>query len=145
MRWLSIIGVLAAVAPRAVGAQAPAPIAVTSCTVLQYQPVRAHPFWNPWFVPPNGSPYTDGLQITYVNRSSQPATRVAFLVNYRGAVEHVVDEGTFSPGVSITHTFGQFNGYAYLGPRPNVCRPVAVRFADGSIWRAPGITRSSTR
>jgi hypothetical protein len=79
--------------------------------------------------------YTDGLRIVYVNHGPLPANRVAFLVNYRGDVQHVIDVGTFSPGVAIDHSFGQFTGDVWQGDKPNVCRVAAVRFADGSVWR----------
>jgi hypothetical protein len=130
-----------AAAPFAASAQTP-PIAITDCSVLQYQPNMARPFWYPW--PARqfegarqfGGIYTDGLDITYVNKTHKPASRVAFVVDYRGDVEHVVDTGTFSPGVSINHSFGQFTGLAFLGTHPNGCRVAAVRFADGTVWRA---------
>jgi hypothetical protein len=71
-----------------------------------------------------------------MNQSSKTAARVAFLVNYRGDVQHIIDVGTFSPNASIDHSFGEFTGDAWLGPKPNSCRAVAVRYADGSVWRA---------
>jgi hypothetical protein len=83
-----------------------------------------------------GSSFTDGIRIQYINRGPQIATRVAFSVNYRGDIERIVDAGKFSPGVTIDHTFGQFEGDVWLGPRPNYCRVVAVRYVDGSVWRA---------
>jgi hypothetical protein len=126
-----------AAAPLAASAQTPPlPIAITRCSVLQYQGLEGRRFWYPWPSRPFGSIYTDGLHIAYVNRSPVPVSRVVFSINYRGDVEHVVDAGTFSPGVTIDHTFGQFTGLAFLGDRPNSCRVAAVRFADGSAWRA---------
>jgi hypothetical protein len=103
---------------------------------LQYQGIEGRPFWYPWPYRDFGSIYTDGLHIAYVNKSRLTASRVVFSVNYRGDVEHVVDAGTFSPGVTIDHTFGQFTGLAFLGQRPNSCRVAAVRFTDGTAWRA---------
>jgi hypothetical protein len=127
-------------APIAANAQA-APITVKDCSVLQYIRTATRPFWYPWGPYPRGpygSPYTDGIHISYANTSTKTATRVAFLVNYRGDVEHVADAGTFSPGVTIDHTFSAFSGLAWLGPNPNSCRPVAVRYSDGTVWRASG-------
>ena len=119
-----------------------APISVRSCTVQQYQFATRRQFWY-WETGPGryGSVYTDGLKISYVNTSPKVANRVAFLVNYRGDVQHVIDVGTFSPGAGIEHSFGEFSGLAHLGPKPNVCKPIAVRFADGSVWHAPGFPR----
>jgi hypothetical protein len=54
----------------------------------------------------------------------------------------VVDAGTFSPGVTIDHTFADvFSGYAYIGPKPNSCTVRVVRFKDGSTWHASGLGR----
>jgi|SRR5579872_1172687 len=113
------------------------PAAFLVCAVLQAVSTP-HGFWYPFAVP-HELPYTDGLRIQYVNRSNKTANRVLFLVDYRGDRERVVDAGTFSPNVTIDHTFGQFTGDAYLGPKPNVCRAVAVRFVDGTFWRASSL------
>ena len=129
-----------AAAPFAASAQTP-PIAISDCSVLQYQRTAARPFWYPWPARPFGSIYTDGLHIAYVNKTQKVANRVAFVVNYRGDVQHVVDVGTFSPGVTIDHSFGQFTGLAFLGTRPNTCRVAAVRFTDGTVWRAHPMPR----
>ena len=126
--------------PFAASAQTSPPIAITDCSVQQYHPVSG-PFWYPWGPRVFGSIYTDGLRIAYVNKTQKVADRVAFVVNYRGDVEHVVDVGTFSPGVTIDHSFGQFSGLAFLGSRPNVCRVAAVRYTDGTTWRANSIPR----
>jgi hypothetical protein len=129
---------LAAV-PLAASAQTPTatlPIAITNCSVLQYQGYEGRQYWYPWTYRDFGSIYTDGVHVAYVNKGPLTASRVVFSVNYRGDVEHVVDAGTFSPGVTIDHTFGQFTGLAFLGQRPNSCRVAAVRFANGSAWRA---------
>jgi hypothetical protein len=131
---LSVVSALAGVNASAF-AQSPSPIAITNCSVLQYVPTGPYPFWRPFGPYPNRSLYTDGLRIAFINRGPQVASRVAFLVNYRGDVQHVIDAGTFSPNVTIDHTFGEFTGDAWLGPKPNVCRAVAVRFRDGSVWR----------
>jgi hypothetical protein len=108
--------------------------------VLQYVPTGPYPFWRPFGPYPNRSLYTDGLRIAFINRGPQVASRVAFLVNYRGDVQHVIDAGTFSPNVTIDHTFADvFSGYAYIGSKPNACTVRVVRFSDGSTWRAPGV------
>jgi hypothetical protein len=121
--------------PTAVGSQPASPVAITTCSVLAWQRGPTG-FWNPYSYPlAGGQPITDGIRIAFVNRSARVADRVRFLVNYRGEVEHIIDAGTFSPHVTIDHTFGNFSGFAYLGPRPNVCRVVGVRFVDGTVWR----------
>jgi hypothetical protein len=137
------LGIVLTAAPLAAHAQAPSasPIAITNCSVLRYQRDPGRRYWYPWGFPPNQSLYTDGVDITYVNNTPKVASRVAFVVNYRGDIQHIVDVGTFSPGVSIDHTFGQFTGDAFLGTRPNTCRVAAVRFSDGSVWRAQPMPR----
>jgi hypothetical protein len=128
-------------------AQVAAPIKIQSCSVLQYQPSRLVDRSRYWYdygfagpFVPAGSPYTDGIAISFVNTSAAVVDRVVFGVNYRGDFERVIDAGTFSPNVNINHTFADvFSGYAYLGPKPNACAPRVVRFKDGSIWRAPGV------
>jgi hypothetical protein len=100
--------------------------------------VHQNPYWAP-FSPYRygyGAPVTDGIQINYVNTSNKTADRVAFQVNYRGDIQHIVDLGTFSPGATISHTFGNYAGDAYIGPTPNSCRVRAVRFTDGTVWHA---------
>lgn len=114
---------------------APVPLQIQSCTILQNHPIPHRPFWHPFGPYPYAASYTDGVEIRYVNRAAQTATRVAFVVNYRGDVERIIDAGTFSPGVTIDHTFGQFTGDVWLGAKPNVCRVAAVRYADGSVRR----------
>jgi hypothetical protein len=137
--------VLAGSAPA--GAQNGAPIEIRKCSILQYQPSSAafrRYYWYDYGFAgppvPQGSPFTDGLTISYVNTSSKVADRIVFGVNYRGDFERVVDAGTFSPNVTIDHTFADvFSGYAFIGPKPNACTVRVVRFKDGSTWRAPGL------
>jgi hypothetical protein len=132
---LALVTVLGGTVAKVLAQGAP-PVAITDCEVLQYIPVHAHPFWRPFGPYPVGSVYTDGVQIKYVNHGPLTATRVAFRVDYRGDVQRIIDVGTFSPGAPITHTFGQLTGDAWLGPKPNACRVVAVRFTDGTVWHA---------
>ena len=113
------------------------PISIQTCAVLQAE--RVQRFWYPFGpVVPTGAPYTDGIRIVYVNVAPKAANRVAFVVNYRGDVQRIIDAGIFSPNVKIDHTFGNFSGDAYLGPRPNTCTARAVRFVDGTVWRRAG-------
>jgi hypothetical protein len=142
MKIAAALSLTLAAAPVAASAQtSSAPITITSCRVQQYQGVQNRRFWYPWSSRPYGSIYTDGLEISYVNQSPLTASRVVFSVNYRGDIEHVVDAGTFSSGVSIDHTFGQFTGLAFLGTRPNSCRVAAVRYTNGTAWRAAPMPR----
>lgn len=141
LRSLTAAGVaIAATAASAtpVLAQRP-PIVVRSCTVLQATDTRRH-YWYPWGpVVARDLPIVDGIRIVYMNVGPAAANRVAFAVNYRGDQQRIVDVGTFSPNVTIDHTFGNFSGDAYLGPRPNACTARAVRFVVGTVWRAAGL------
>jgi hypothetical protein len=85
----------------------------------------------------SGAPYADGIRIDYVNHGLVAADRVVFLVKYSGDTQRIVDVGTFTPNVGINRTLGNFSGDRYTGPTPNVCIVTAVRFVDGSVWRAP--------
>ena len=134
------VAALASVAGAA-AAQSAAPVSITSCTVLRAAPLRpAYPnYWYSYYgaqFPRHSLPITDGLAITYQNVGTAVADRVAFEVDYRGQRDKIVDVGKFSPNVSIAHTFGNFEGLAYLGQTPNSCRVAAVRFVDGHVWHA---------
>jgi hypothetical protein len=85
--FAGIIGLLVSSATPA-SAQGAAPISITKCNVLQYRP--AGPAFRRYYwydygyagpLVPNGSPYTDGIEISYVNTSSKIADRVVFGVN----------------------------------------------------------------
>jgi hypothetical protein len=126
----------------AAAAQGGPPVSISSCVVLRAAPARAvYPnYWYPYYglarFPRLGAPVTDGLAITYQNVGTDVADRVAFDVNYRGQRDEIVDVGKFSPNVSIAHTFGNFEGLAFLGQTPNSCTVAAVRFVDGRVWHA---------
>ena len=138
---LAALGVLCS-RPNVTAAQTPAPVTISSCTVLRAAPVRpANPgYWYPYYgnlaMPRQSVPITDGLAIAYRNVGAVVADRIAFDVNYRGQRDKIVDVGKFSPGITIDHSFGNFEGLAYLGQTPNSCRVVAVRFVDGHVWHA---------
>ncbi|MDB5026597.1 MAG: hypothetical protein JWO66_286 [Candidatus Eremiobacteraeota bacterium] len=117
----------------------PVPITINKCTVLQATVTPTHPFWWP-FVPsvPINVPITDGVEIAYTNKAPLIANRVLFEVNYRGDRQRIVDVGTFAPNAPIDHTFGAISGDAFLGPNPDACVVLAVRFTDGTFWRRVG-------
>lgn len=72
------------------------------------------------------------LHIRFVNNGPTPISSVAFTVSEDGKTSTIVDRGTFSPGVSISHTFqGEMYGY------DAGCTVASVLFADGSAWMAP--------
>ena len=124
------------------------PVRIASCTVLRAAP-PVQPFypryWYPYYgaIPPQSAAVTDGIAITYTNAGTQVADRVAFDVNYRGQRDKIVDVGKFSPNVQIAHTFGNYEGLAFLGQTPDSCRVEAVRFVDGHVWQTSHIRQQA--
>jgi len=120
---LSILTIAAAVAvaaissPSAQAAMTPSPIVITACVIQQAGPFR-----------------TSGIQISYKNTYTSPATKVKFFVDYRGQRDIIVDKGTFSPGVKISHEFEDFSGQVWEGSTPDYCMPIYIKFENGSIW-----------
>lgn len=122
---------------RGIGAaQTSVPISIASCTVLEALQTLADPFPRPFGPYTRQYPTANGVRIVYANNAAQSATQVAFDLNYLGESRHITDRGTFSPGTTINHTFGDFAGNAWLGPRLNRCSVVSVHFADGTAWTA---------
>jgi hypothetical protein len=125
--------------PATAAAVAPAPIGIDSCALLTntYFP-------GPGFIRNANMRWvtTAGLKISFHNRATQHVTGIRFQVNYRGDVETIDDVGNFTPGVQIAHTYSQFVDFAYLGTRPNYCRVVSVKYADGTIWSTEGRRQS---
>jgi hypothetical protein len=119
--WLlvvaSAIAVAACLSPSAQAAMTPSPIVITSCVIQQAGPFR-----------------TSGIQISYKNNYSVAATKVKFFVDYRGQRDIIVDKGTFSPGVKISHEFEDFSGQVWEGSTPDYCLPVYIKFQNGALW-----------
>ncbi len=117
------------------------PVAIDDCTVTTnvayppYSAVRGNIRWVT----------TSGLRIGFHVRAAQRAQTIRFQVDYRGDVETIDDTGTFAPGVEIVHSYSQFVDFAYLGTRPNFCRVLTVKFADGTMWTAQQGARQSAR
>jgi len=112
------------------------PVAIQSCTIVRAQRAGPPLFWYPWGpIVTAGAPVVDGVRIVYVNHRNVAADRVAFVVDYREDRQRIIDVGTFSPNVTIDHSFGNFSGDAFLGSRPNTCAVRAARFVDGTVWR----------
>jgi hypothetical protein len=72
------------------------------------------------------------LHIRFVNTGPAPVSSVAFNVSEGDKTWTIVDRGTFSPGVQISHTF---QGELY-GDNAS-CKVASVLFADGSAWMEP--------
>jgi hypothetical protein len=105
-------------------APASAPIRVTACSI------------DPEYSYPNGgdSPIRTlvarYLDIKFINVTRITISAVAFTIKDGASTKTIVDDGTFSPGVTIAHTF-------YSPFRNNnkvVCRVSATDFNDGGMW-----------
>jgi hypothetical protein len=72
------------------------------------------------------------IALKFVNKSNVPATTVKFLVNNGRYTRSIVDEGTFSPGTQIKHSFAVDSGVSELSSA--TCKVAEVDFADGTAW-----------
>ncbi|HZV77095.1 MAG TPA: hypothetical protein VFF63_04985 [Candidatus Babeliales bacterium] len=107
-------------------AQAAAPVLIKSCTVVKPKPM---------------SQMANGTHIEYVIMGSKTAASITFAVGYRNASSHylrrVTDVGTFTPGVTISHTLSLYNDVTYSGAQTSSCVPIEVKWAGGTMWMAP--------
>ncbi len=107
-------------------ARAAAPILIKSCTIAKPKPM---------------SHQAGGTTIEYVNLGHKTASSITFAVGYRNASSHylrrVTDDGSFAPGVTITHTLPLYNDVTYAGAQTSSCVPVQVKWAGGTVWVAP--------
>jgi hypothetical protein len=82
-----------------------------------------------------------GMHIVFTNESDKVADLVNFEVRSNGVQFVIRDVGTFSPGISIDHSYRNGAGQAFILPAfipPDVtCRVASVRFTDQSVWPAP--------
>jgi hypothetical protein len=101
------------------------PVQVASCSVEAPASIPGS-YFGP-IVPTIGS-----LNISFVNRIAKPIMKVEFAVSNGTTTVPVVDEGTFSTGIPINHTFPE---PALTGSDVS-CAVHSVVFADGSTWPA---------
>ncbi|MGZ3499490.1 MAG: hypothetical protein ACXWNK_13985 [Vulcanimicrobiaceae bacterium] len=89
-----------------------------------------------WQIPRKGNPLkTIGVRISYENVSKEPLTGVRFLINTRGNIEYVTDQGSFAPFVNVEHQFYTlYFPYYEAKTTPDACRVASVRFAKGD-WQ----------
>jgi hypothetical protein len=138
------VAVAALVAPSAItSAQSPrpvlsgpAPVTIAACEITRRPRYRNR-------TSPYPVPVTGGLHVGFVNHGAIAAKEIRFRVDYRGESEVIIYGGTFTPGALISHSFDNFSDYAYLGPTPNLCEVIIVRFADGTVWN--GVARGQLR
>jgi hypothetical protein len=121
-----IVAALDTVQPNTKAYTGAPPIQVASCSVVKASAAIPGSYFGP-IVRNVGS-----LNVSFVNREAKPITKVAFTVNGEKTTLTVVDEGTFSTGVVINHTFPE----PALTDENVSCIVESVAFADGSIWAA---------
>ncbi|MDB5094246.1 MAG: hypothetical protein JWO85_2347 [Candidatus Eremiobacteraeota bacterium] len=127
---ISIIAAAGALTMPQTGIVTGAPVAVSSCAITNlYNPAIGAEFSSPAAHPV--------LQLTFVNTADAAATQVTFDVTHGGAHTLVTDRGSFSTGIPIEHAFEDDFGNGYDGAR-DTCSVVAIAFADGRRWTAPG-------
>jgi hypothetical protein len=124
LRSLPILVIAMAVAFSLTASAAPNPINIQQCFVT---------------VPKAMSHKASGIQITYVNQSHKPVSKVSFAVSYRnseGSFKRRIDDvGDFAPGAVVDHHFDTFNDITYGGKKVESCQAIAVVFGDGTTWR----------
>ncbi len=69
------------------------------------------------------------VHISFVNTGSQPISSVAFAVNEDGKTRTILDRGTFSPGVAISHYWRGDRDLTDVS-----CSVNSILFADGTSW-----------
>jgi hypothetical protein len=133
MKPFQTLGVAALIAAGAVAfspAPAPAyssPITILSCTIAK---------------PKAMSQKAGGTDISFINHGPKTAKEIKFAVGYvnsanpHGLYRSVVDDGTFSPGVTIKHHYSLYNDVTYSGANTKACGAVKVTWSDGTVWVA---------
>ncbi|MGB6985850.1 MAG: hypothetical protein WBD74_07780 [Candidatus Aquilonibacter sp.] len=69
------------------------------------------------------------IHIAFANTGNKPISSVAFAVSQDGKTSTILDRGTFSPGVAISH---YWSGDRTL--QDVSCSVNSVLFADGTAW-----------
>ncbi|MGH7727875.1 MAG: hypothetical protein ACREM2_03665 [Vulcanimicrobiaceae bacterium] len=127
------------------------PVSINICEPI-FDKNHSNPFASPSpqeaiaaFLTPKTS---SGMHIQFTNESQKAADLVNFDVDSNGNHFVIRDVGTFSPGVSIDHTYRNGNGQAFVLPAfiaPHVtCSVASVRFVDRTVWPpAPGTAAGS--
>lgn len=122
---LLLAAVLSPAQPSTEAYTAVEPLKVAGCSVVAHGPIPGSYF----------GPIVSripSLNISFVDRNLKPITKIEFAVSDGNTTIPVVDEGTFSTGVVINHTFSE----PALTGRDVSCVVRSVAFADGSTWTA---------
>jgi hypothetical protein len=69
------------------------------------------------------------IHIAFINAGAKPISSVAFAVDEDGTTSTIVDQGIFSPGITISHYFRGDQSLENVS-----CSVNSVLFADGTSW-----------
>jgi hypothetical protein len=106
-----------------------APVGVLTCEVIDTY-VSA-----PWGEGVDLVPSSAAVRVAFVNRSERTINDVTFVLAGRGGDLRIADEGRFSSGVRILHTFGPFN-VDVIDPAASCdVNVTSVTFDDGVVWQ----------
>jgi len=106
-----------------------APVSVLTCDVTDTY-VSA-----PWGEGDVLVPKSAALRVAFVNRSERTVNDVTFVLAGRGGNLTIADEGRFSSGVRILHTFGPFD-VDVIDPKDSCdVNVTSVTFDNGVVWR----------
>jgi hypothetical protein len=138
--------------------QAVAPFPVPTATPKPARGASPAPSPTPDPPSPPGPPVTlkgcvlevTGRPILYVkfhNVSAATFDRVIVRVPYSGSSVDFVDQGSYAPGVTVTHTLkgtpdSVFRSRMYFMGEPDACDIVSVHFADNTTWQNPDVDAS---
>jgi hypothetical protein len=104
------------------------PIRVASCSLEPKAASLTLPYG------PFGIPTGSSMAISFVNEAPATVASVTFDVSDGRTTSQIVDQGTFSSGVTIDHRFTtpQFQNDV----NEVTCSVKSVAFTDGSLWQA---------
>lgn len=90
----------------------------------------------------NGKAY-NFFKVDFVNHGAETAERIVFQIDFEKSRYVIGDNGSFAPGVSISHIFRDHGKDVTAGARPagedpktTVCNALSVKFKDGTTWSA---------
>jgi len=143
-----------ALASPSTASAADTPVRVNACTLgsprttqsyyaAAYYPVNGPYYWgDPYghtyhqYALPSSSHTTSAkLNIAYVNVTNKPLKEVEFGFVMEGLLlAEVRDQGKFSPGAEIKHTFGVNENVFHHRKGSAQCLPLRATYEDGTVW-----------
>jgi hypothetical protein len=88
----------------------------------------------------NGKGY-NFFNVTFTNTAQVPVKRIVFQIEFDKSRYVVGDDGTFQPGVQVTHHLRDqgkdVKAFARTGTGPTACSVLSATYADGTTWEPP--------